>query len=341
MINYKNLFLGLMLTGTLIGTAQAERLELKNNIIVSSDVVTLGDLFENAGAAAGIAVFRAPDLGMSGTIQASRVEEATYRHNLEWYAGSFASEINVTRAARSISREQVSEVLASYLAEKENAHSFEVILPASFDGFVVEDTATAPLQVVSAEMLYGNRVRATLAVPGSQVASNGLSLDAVAYEMAEIIISQTSIPRGQIISANDVQVSIMRKDRAGFDPATSPSAVIGKAARKSLVAGRTIRYTDLAEPVLVERGKRILIVFVRPGITLSVTGEAMMDGAEGDVVKVMNPQSKRMLEGVVSRDGRVVINSQITLAQAPLYGQNLLNSQTVSNGRNLSNGETR
>ena len=42
----------------------------------SAEVVRIGDLVENAGAAANIAIFRAPDLGETGSVPVARVIEA-------------------------------------------------------------------------------------------------------------------------------------------------------------------------------------------------------------------------------------------------------------------------
>src|SRR5436853_6968775 len=41
---------------------------LKSEVTVSSDVVRIGDLVENAGAAANAPIFRAPDLGQTGAV---------------------------------------------------------------------------------------------------------------------------------------------------------------------------------------------------------------------------------------------------------------------------------
>ena len=49
---------------------------LKELVTVTADLVRIGDLVDNAGPAANIAVFRAPDLGQTGAVQVARVTEA-------------------------------------------------------------------------------------------------------------------------------------------------------------------------------------------------------------------------------------------------------------------------
>ena len=64
--------LGLLLAAP-SGIAGEELPRLRASVTVASDIVTLGDLFANAGEHAGVAVFRAPDLGRSGAVAADIV----------------------------------------------------------------------------------------------------------------------------------------------------------------------------------------------------------------------------------------------------------------------------
>ncbi len=67
---------------TALGAAQAsaapeqDRPVLKAEAIVTGDVVRIGDLVEHAGIVANVPIFRAPDLGSTGTVPADAVIEA-------------------------------------------------------------------------------------------------------------------------------------------------------------------------------------------------------------------------------------------------------------------------
>ena len=52
-----------------------------------------------------------------------------------------------------------------------------------------------------------------------------------------------------------------------------------------------------------------------PGIMLTTRGKALEGGGEGDVINVLNLQSKRTIQGVVTGPGRVDI-SPATLSAA-------------------------
>src|SRR5260370_251743 len=55
---------------------------LKRDATVASDLVRIGDLVDNAGAQANVPIFRAPDLGQTGSVPAYRVVDAIRAHGI-------------------------------------------------------------------------------------------------------------------------------------------------------------------------------------------------------------------------------------------------------------------
>jgi flagella basal body P-ring formation protein FlgA len=74
-----------------------------------------------------------------------------------------------------------------------------------------------------------------------------------------------------------------------------------------LRAGQAVRIADLAKPDLVQRDQNVTLIYDTPGLYLTVRGKALENGTEGDVVNVMNLQSKRTISGVVTGRGQVSI----------------------------------
>jgi flagella basal body P-ring formation protein FlgA len=60
---------------------------------------------------------------------------------------------------------------------------------------------------------------------------------------------------------------------------------------------------------LVQRNETVTLIYQVPGITLTVRGKAVDGGAEGDVITVLNEQSKRTVQGVVAGPGRAIIST--------------------------------
>ena len=65
-------------------------------------------------------------------------------------------------------------------------------------------------------------------------------------------------------------------------------------------------------PAIVQRNDSVTIVYEAPGFTLTMRGQAQDAGALGDTINVLNEQSKRVVQGVVSGPGRVTVRAVTT-----------------------------
>ena len=83
---------------------------------------------------------------------------------------------------------------------------------------------------------------------------------------------------------------------------------VGMQARRQLRAGQALRVADLVKPDLVQRDQNVTLIYEAPGLYLTMRGKALEGGTEGDVVNVMNLQSKRTVSGVVTGRGQVSIS---------------------------------
>src|SRR3954453_16871807 len=75
---------------------------LRELVTVTSDVVRIGDLIDNAGKAADVPVFRAPDLGQTGAVLVQRVADALRPYEITDIDTGGLSEVVVTRLSRPI-----------------------------------------------------------------------------------------------------------------------------------------------------------------------------------------------------------------------------------------------
>src|SRR5579871_6249788 len=91
---------------------------LKASATVRGDLVRIGDLVENAGAAALIPIFRAPNLGETGSVPAASVLAALLPHHLITVDPRGLTEVSVTRASRAITRQEMEARIAGTLANQ-------------------------------------------------------------------------------------------------------------------------------------------------------------------------------------------------------------------------------
>lgn len=115
----------------------------------------------------------------------------------------------------------------------------------------------------------------------------------------------TRILRAQtVLSAGDVL------ERPGTTPGalTAPAEAVGMEARVTLFPGRAIRPEDLQPPALVERNGRVTLHYRQGALDILTEGRALARGGEGDVIRVLNLQSRNTVTGRVGPGGIVSVS---------------------------------
>lgn len=287
---------------------------LKHNVVVSGEFVRIGDLIEHAGAAAQTPVFRAPDLGSTGSVPVQRVVEAVRAHNVFAVDTRGLTEISVTRASRAIGIRDIEARIAQALAAQYRLGEAKH-LGISFDREVptlqAEPATLAELTVTRLSFdPRSGRFDITLDLPGStSIRRGGLRYTGIAAETYEIAVATRPLARGEVLRASDLAIERRPKTDLNADSVYEAAAAVGLSVRQPLRAGAPLRRADLAKPDLVLRNEPVMLIFDAPGISLTLRGTAQESGTEGDVINVLNPQSKRSVQGIVTGPGRVTVSS--------------------------------
>src|SRR3981189_1023459 len=82
---------------------------LRASVTVTSDVVRIGDIIDNAGSAAQIAIYRAPDLGTTGSLPVAQVLNALRSHQVIGVDTRDLRGVSVTRLARTLEGKDIEQ----------------------------------------------------------------------------------------------------------------------------------------------------------------------------------------------------------------------------------------
>src|ERR1700730_17701197 len=80
---------------------------LRANVNVSGDVVRIGDVVDDAGNAAQVPAYRAPDLGTTGSLPTAQVLAALRAHQVIGVDTKDLKAISVTRLARTLDSKDI------------------------------------------------------------------------------------------------------------------------------------------------------------------------------------------------------------------------------------------
>ncbi|WP_091577772.1 flagellar basal body P-ring formation chaperone FlgA [Mesorhizobium qingshengii] len=105
------------------------------------------------------------------------------------------------------------------------------------------------------------------------------------------------------------QVTLMAGKHKPDAVATRAEELNGKIAKRTLLPGRYIPATAIREAWLVEQGAAVQVFFIAGGLTISATAVTLQPGAAGDLVKVRNIDSGKILSGTVMADGSIRVSA--------------------------------
>lgn len=111
-----------------------------------------------------------------------------------------------------------------------------------------------------------------------------------------VVHASEIIAKGSVIDGSKVHLERADITDRPEDYVTEPLRVIGKRALKDLYPGKPIRLSDVDDPIVVKNGDLVKIVFQRPGLMLTAKGQVKEDGRVGDIVKVINLSSKKVIQ---------------------------------------------
>jgi len=295
---------------------------LRASVNVTSDVVRIGDVIDNAGASAQIAIYRAPDLGTTGSLKVAQVLSALQAHRVIGVDTHNLKEISVTRLARTLESKDIELQVARALEHRfglGDAANLSLTFDRDVQDLRLDASNSGAMQPVAARFdPRSNRFDVSFEIANDNVATpTRLRFSGSAIETVETAVLARGIERNEVIKFSDVVVERRPKAEVGGDVASRDRAV-GMQARRQLRAGQALKVADIAKPDLVQRDQNVTLTYEATGLYLTIRGKALENGTEGDVVSVLNLQSKRTVSGVVSGRGQVSVSVSAPADRLPL-----------------------
>ena len=232
---------------------------------------------------------------------------------LAWPAG--AGHAASLPAGMPLTREFAQDLLAAMLATTGAAEAFEVRLEQP--RLPLANQSARATEIMVEELRFdadSGRFSALLVgTIGEQVRFRLPALGR-AQGLVRLPVLARRIDAGEQLVAADLEWIMVAPGRLRASSLTDARQLIGSEARRPLAPSRVLTERDLQPPRLVRRGRAVELIYARPGLQLRALGIAQADGALGELVRVVNPDSQQPLQGVVVGQGRVALGG---LAPAP------------------------
>jgi flagella basal body P-ring formation protein FlgA len=221
--------------------AAALAADLREAPVSKGDKVTLGDLFNDAGAAAGLIVARTQP-GQMVVLDASKVQFIARSNGIDW-----GNPMGVRR--------------------------------------IVVSGGAAPAPPASAAPAAAAKPRAV-----------------------QVLAYMHSLNAGDIVHAEDLTWS--KEAVADSDAPRDADAVIGMAARRPLREGAAVSLRDVSAPQVIRKDDMVAVVFALGGVNLTLQAKAMEGATAGQVLNVINPVSKKIIQAVATGPGQAIVGPE-------------------------------
>jgi len=291
---------------------------LKPEVEITRFAVRLSDLFMGVPPEIDRDIAQAPPPCKPAVYSENVLNKLAETYRLDWQVQGTTDHSVVTSACTRITGDMIREAVMTKIKADNNtkgrnfevifdSHNLEVALPSNQEpNFKLEnfsyDAATKHFRTdLTAQTLRG---------PYVTPVSGHVSIK------RNVPILARRLEGGTTIGASDLDWIQVPEERVTPDVVTEATQLIGRELRRDTSEGDILRSRDVVPPRLVQRGALVTMKIETPFISVTSQGKSQQDGAEGDTVRVVNTQSNRVVEGVVTGPGMIEIRIARKLALA-------------------------
>ena len=309
----------LMLCAAMPATAAT----LRPTTTLHSPTVMLRDLFDDPGSEGDRVLGPGPAPGGRIVVEAPQLRAIARQFDVDWRPASSADRTVLERPGFPMGRDAALAAVRSAL----------VAAGASPDCAVELTGFTAPLiplggvpQAVVSQLEYdsrGGRFSALLSVAGAGMEPVNLRVAGQVREMLDLPVATGSLAVGTVIGPDDLHMARVGANTLRSDAIHNAEQAIGMQLTHPIPAGQPLYPNDLTRPLIVRRGALVRLRLESGGLSVTGQGVALDSGALGERIKVQNPGSRTVLEGIVIGPGLVRIAPNTSPEAAAARGDNV------------------
>ncbi len=282
---------------------------LRAEVMVEAEIVTVGDLFAEAGASAEEALFRAPAPGTSGVVGLSDLVAATERIGFSGFTTNGLTAIRVARTAVSLGEDDIVSLLEADLRTRgimdDTMHVAMRLtrpLPALNAATIGE-----PLQLVSLRYFPGSAsFSARFVVAGR---TDPLDLEGNLDILVDLPHLRATLPAGTVLRETDIEMRPVAQRFSQTAGYTTPEELIGMTLIRQSRAGVLLKASDVTVPQVIARNEMVTVYYRSGPLTLTLRARALTAAAAGQPIEVLNPISRRALHATAIAPGAVEITT--------------------------------
>ena len=282
---------------------------LRAEVSVTAPIVTVGDMFSDAGPMADTPLFRAPKPGTTGLVSLAEIDAAAARIGFAGYALGGVDKVRVLRDAIRIDAAFLSEQVSdAIVAQGLRPEGTVIDIRLADESLVLNaEMVTEPVRLLGLDYRAGGSgFTARFAVAGEDLPVEVAGRVSFLVEAPHLV---SEIRAGEVLDAGDIEMRLVPADFADRSGVAHLDELLGMSMKRNARAGLMLKTADVSPPLAVKRNTRVTVLVKVGAMTLTMQGQSLGDAGIGAPVRVMNPVSNKVLSGVATAPGTVEIRS--------------------------------
>ena len=289
---------------------------LKTKVIIDGSVVRLGDIFDGLNEQAETAVARAPAPGKRVEVGARWLTAVAQAYGLPWRPSSRLDTTVIERASLVIGTRRIEDATLAALAQRGVKGNVALVLDNPTLRLHLPSDADSTIVIIGlSHDPQTGRFKAYVTAPAEGTPIARATVTGRAVAMTEVPVLRRRIEPGEIIRREDIDWLRVRTGDLARNALVDVEGLLGKSPRRPVRAGEPVLSSELRKPIVVPKNSLITIRLETARMALTAQGRSLESGAKGDVIRVINTKSNRVISANVIDSGTVSVWSE-TLSQA-------------------------
>ena len=124
----------------------------------------------------------------------------------------------------------------------------------------------------------------------------------------DVLVTQQPFSRGQKIGSSMFKYEKRNISLLHQGYFTQTHDLKNMESRRNLKRGSVLTQNNIRPSEMVKSGQNVTLILNYKGISIKTSGKALQSARMGQLVKVRNSQSRKIVEGIVSGEGQVKVN---------------------------------
>ncbi len=220
-------------------------------------------------------------------------------------------------AAYMLSTQDVEKAISEALEQQDAADHVRASLIGKFGKNLY--SSDTPMVIEIRDLTYDSkdmRWESTLTIFQDGELATSIPVDGRYETLIEVPVLTKRLRNGDIIEEDDIVWQLEIEHRLRKQTVMNAKDMIGKTPRRVLSEKRPIRENELVAPVVMAKGALVNIEFKTANMEIRTTGEALTDGAMGELVRIRNTDSNIVVQARITGKNSAAVEAMPQLASA-------------------------